>query len=289
MKRLMVMALAGLVCMLSELVWMPYLSNYWILNVSLFAILFGYGYFSSKQPGMPFWMLFVLLNVSNLVSVNPQQPVPSASIIDLYVGMMTGFTIGIVLSRCLWPVLPQKELLRKAQAFFDGCASLIEPAGAAETTASILKTEMLPLQMAQANNALAVNAILRQERERWTDFLLVLMRLSRQLQRFQSLDSRATRDSLTEKLIAYLQRLKDTFSQAPPGINPHFFEKEIALFKDELQRVAQDIGILKKAVSEPLRRLLDINERLLTAELCQRCGRLVASLRPDQYNGDYFL
>jgi hypothetical protein len=143
--------------------------------------------------------------------------------------------------------------------------------------------------MAQANNTLAVNATLRQERERWSDFLLVLMRLGRQLQRFQSLDSKATHHSLTEKLITYLRRLRDLFKQAPSNIDPHCFEKEIALFKDELQRVAPDIANFEKVLSHPLRRLLDINECLVTAELLQRCGELATGLHPDEYNGDYFL
>jgi hypothetical protein len=148
---------------------------------------------------------------------------------------------------------------------------------------------MLPIQMAQATNALGVNTILRQERESWADLLPVLMRVSNQLGRFQSLDAKAMRDSLAEKLIAYLQGLRDFFNQVTRTIDPHFFKDEIALLKDELQRAVQATVQTERPDRRPLRWLLDVNECLVTAELLQRCGELVAGLHPDEYNGDYFL
>jgi hypothetical protein len=50
------------------------------------------------------------LTISAFVALNPQEPVPSQTIIDSFLGMMFGMLIATVVSRLLWPILPQQVL-----------------------------------------------------------------------------------------------------------------------------------------------------------------------------------
>ncbi|MEY2603429.1 MAG: hypothetical protein QOH31_1203 [Verrucomicrobiota bacterium] len=284
---LIFLGFVGLVSTIAELILMPYLSNYWILNVSLFAILFGYGYFCSKHPGVPFWILFILLSVSNLVSVDPQQPVSFSSIADAYLGLMTGLTLGVVISRCLWPALPQNELLKKARDFFQECVSLISDSSETKKAAARLSIETLPGQMAQAADAVDVSPVLRRERDRWVELLALLMRVCSHLRRLTSLDSKSM--TLIGRLTSYLSNLRDFFENRSRNIEPHFLAEEIASLKDELRKAAQATAELNRPDGRPLKRLIDVNRCLVMAELLQQCGEIIAGLKLDEYRGDYCL
>jgi uncharacterized membrane protein YccC len=96
-RNLLMTALIGFLIMLLTLVLAPFMSNYWFMNLILFCILFGYGYFASKTPGMTFWILGTLLLVSVLVALNAQNPVPFAS--DIYPGQDGRFTRNEALPR----------------------------------------------------------------------------------------------------------------------------------------------------------------------------------------------
>ncbi len=86
----------------------PFLASYAIMNLALFLLLFTAGFLTARIAGITFWMEFTFLTISQFVALNPQNPVPSQTIIDAFVGMMFGMWIATALSRLLWPVLPQK-------------------------------------------------------------------------------------------------------------------------------------------------------------------------------------
>jgi hypothetical protein len=66
----------------------PFLASYAIMSLALFLLLFTAGFLTARIAGMTFWMEFTFLTISQLVALNPQDPVPSQTIIDAFVGMM---------------------------------------------------------------------------------------------------------------------------------------------------------------------------------------------------------
>jgi len=86
----------------------PAISNYWVMNLVVFAVLFPAGFATGRKVSFPFWIGAVLLLVSGIIGLNAQIPVNSQLIIESYLGVMTGLTIGVVVSRLCWPRLPQK-------------------------------------------------------------------------------------------------------------------------------------------------------------------------------------
>jgi hypothetical protein len=80
------------------------------MNFGLFFVLFAFGFFTARIPGINFWMQIGHLTISAFVGLNPQEPVASQTIIDTSLGLMFGTWIGTVVGRLLWPVLPQRIL-----------------------------------------------------------------------------------------------------------------------------------------------------------------------------------
>ncbi len=88
----------------------PVLANYTVMNLALFGILFALGFFTARLPGLTFWTQVAILGVSVFVGLNPQQPVPSLTIIETFLGLTTGMVIAALVGRLIWPVLPQNLL-----------------------------------------------------------------------------------------------------------------------------------------------------------------------------------
>lgn len=61
------------------------------------------------------------------VGLKPQEPVPTDTIIDNFVGFVTGMATATVLGRLIWPVLPQTIMRDNLLALFRHISAL--PAG----------------------------------------------------------------------------------------------------------------------------------------------------------------
>src|ERR1700757_2596260 len=88
----------------------PFLANYAVMNLTLFLILFLYGFLTARIPGVNFWMQVALITMSAFVGLNPQEPVPSQTIIDTFLGLIIGMGVATVIGRLIWPALPQRIL-----------------------------------------------------------------------------------------------------------------------------------------------------------------------------------
>ncbi len=102
------LALVG--CVLLLILTTPFLASYAVMNLVLFLILFIFGFLTARSPGINSWMLVGFLTISVFVGLNPQVPVASQTIIDDFLGLVIGIGIGTVVSRLIWPVLPQRVL-----------------------------------------------------------------------------------------------------------------------------------------------------------------------------------
>jgi hypothetical protein len=112
-------------CAILLLLITPFLANYLVMNVTLFLILFGLGFLTARMAGINFWVLLAYLIISVFVGLNPQQPVESQTIIDSFIGLMAGIFLGAVVSRLIWPVLPQRLLRDNVLDVFAGIKALL--------------------------------------------------------------------------------------------------------------------------------------------------------------------
>jgi hypothetical protein len=102
----LILALCAILLILTT----PFLASYAIMNLVLFLVLFVVGFLRGGNSGVTFWWLFAWLTIETFVGLNPQEPVRSQTIIDNFVGLGFGMWIAAIVSRVLWPILPQKVL-----------------------------------------------------------------------------------------------------------------------------------------------------------------------------------
>jgi uncharacterized membrane protein YccC len=290
-------ALCGFSIVLVALLLTPFMSNYWFMNLILFCILFAYGYFASKTPGMAFWMLGMLLLVSVLVALNAQKPVPFASIMDSYLGVMIGLTIGVTIARVLWPTLPQNELREAAARFCDVATSVLDEKSEVSMSRINSTLSTLPLDIARTTAALGVNRLLRQEQAKWNRLVPILISLSVQLPRLTSIRAKVV-DS--QELRLYLDAFHQDFRSWMEALGRYFRrpdgKKTLPSVRGLIDRLQEKMECLKvPALLRPSSNgpspetLMDVNEYLVAAELMQQCGDIASSLRLVEYWGDYFL
>ena len=88
----------------------PFLANYIVMNLTLFVVLFAFGFVTARIAGINFWMQLGYLTISALVGLNPQEPVASQAIINTFLYLALGIWIATAVGRLVWPVLPQYVL-----------------------------------------------------------------------------------------------------------------------------------------------------------------------------------
>jgi uncharacterized membrane protein YccC len=291
------MVLYGFLTVLVLFLLTPLMSNYWFMNLILFCILFAHGYFASKMPGLAFWMLGTLFLISILVALNAQKPVPFAAIMDSYLGVMIGLTIGVTVARVLWPRLPQSELREEAALFSDAARSAAEANSELSMSRINSTLSTLPLDIARTTAALGLNQLLRQEQVKWNRLVPILISLSAQLPRLVSIRAKAA-DSPEVRL--YLDCFREDFRPWMEALGRFFRRPDnkntLPSLRGLIDRLKQRMEGLKvselvpSSSNEHSRKILmEVNEYLVAAELMQECGDITLSLRLVEYSGDYFL
>lgn len=119
-------ASGGILYVLAMLVLTPALSDYLILNLLLFVVLFLFGYLSQAVPGVTFGMQIVLLGAVGTIGLNAQQPVTFQSIMGVYLGIVTGLILSALVQRLIWPVLPQWEIRDRILELLRLCKMILE-------------------------------------------------------------------------------------------------------------------------------------------------------------------
>jgi uncharacterized membrane protein YccC len=278
----------------------PAMSNYWVMNLVVFAVLFPTGFAAGRKVSFPFWIASVLLLVSAMVGLNAQVAVDTQLIIDSYLGVMTGLTIGVVISRLGWPRLPQKLLHKKLVGYFAACERILGEAsseGIEELSSRISLTPMEALAYAQA---MGVDRRLRVEQTKVMALLPVLISLSVDLNSLvsfktnkpiQAVDAVLDRifDALDQSIRRRLRMIREFLEMGHPlsGIDS---------FNETVQRLTQSVRQMIRAdrsQSTTSQRMGDVltqvSRYLEIAEAFTECTALISTLNREEFINDSVL
>jgi uncharacterized membrane protein YccC len=277
----------------------PAMSNYWVMNLVVFSVLFPTG-FASPKVGLPFWIGSVILLVSGIAGLNAQVAVDAKLIVDTYLGVMTGLTIGAVISRLVWPRLPQKLLHKKLVAYFAACEKILgeAPSGRIEELSS--RITLAPMEALSYAQVMGVDHRLRAEQTKVMALLPVLISLSVDLNSLVSLK----RNEPIQVVDVVLQPIFDAMDQS--------FRRLLRMFREFLemgrplggfpslnetgQRLTVSVGQLLGAdrlQQVPAERmgeaLTRVSRYLATAEVFMECTQLISTLHREEFTSDSVL
>lgn len=287
--------LAGCAALLVSLT--PLLASYTAMNIALFLVLFATGFFTSRITGITFWGEFTFLATSAFVALNPQIPVSSQTVIDSFVGTIFGLWIATLVSRLIWPLLPQRILRDTLIVLLAKIRALLAAGPGSEKIMAELTD--LPVEALAMVRQIQLAGCSQEEKAR-------LSAVVRSLQRFisrlgQIVSRRGLMPEIAQEILKpRLLSLETEFVQVIDGFATCFREGNCrrefptvqgALMEldDSVQQI-RDRDLLGHLPPEASLRFLGIVDRYhAAAEALEECGRLVGGLRVERYWGDYML
>jgi len=290
-------SLALIGCVIVLLLTTTFLSNYVVMNLALFVMLFVLGFFMAAASGITFWIQLSLLTISTFVGLDPQHPVPSTTVIDTFLGMIVGLAIATVIGRLLWPTLPQTLLRDDLITLFKDTKALIRRDPDRErirTRLAILSVEAL-----QAIRQIRSPRYSQDERNRVTALVHTLQALSARLSHL--LSHRHLLPEVTEEFLGpQFERIEFEFGQMLDAFLETFrtgdFRRELPGLRGALTEIDQtveqirDRRILDEHSLETPLRMLDLVGRYHgVADALEDCASLIRNLRMPEYWGDYAL
>jgi len=233
------------------------------------------------------------LTISQLVALNPQDPVPSQTIIDAFVGMMLGMWIAAVLSRLLWPVLPQRLLRDNLLALFAQIKALLS----GEPHREKIQTQLaiLPLEALQASRQIRIAGCTEQEKARLGALIRALQTLATRttvLVSRKHILPKAAQAILRprfERLELEFKQMLDAFTKCLrqgdcrrelPSLRPPPSEMEGAFESIHQREIFKD-----QQLEAPVRVLELMDHYLATGEALEECRRLIGTLKIHRYWG----
>jgi hypothetical protein len=278
----------------------PFLVDYAAMDVALFLILFTLGFLTARIPGINFSIQLAYLTISVFVGLNPQEPVAAQTIIDTFLGLAFGMFIGTVLSRLLWPVLPQTVLRDNLLAVLAQIKALLNGDPHREKIQTQLA--ILPLEARQAARQIRMPGCSEEERAKLVALVRALQTLITRISHLLSLRDRLP--EITEQILQILkpqsERLEIEFKQMVDALAECFRQGDCRLqlptvrgalseMDDAIQQIRDRKMLADLPLEAPLR-VLDLVERYhATGEALEECGRLVRTLEIQRYWGDYAL
>jgi uncharacterized membrane protein YccC len=285
------------VCAALLILMAPFLVSYAAMNLALFLLLFTAGFLTARIAGMTFWMEFAFLTISQSVALNPQNPVPSQTIIDAFVGMMCGMWIAAVLSRLLWPVLPQRLLRDNLLELFAQIKALLN--GDPHREKIQLQVAILSLEALQSTRQIRIAGCSEEERAKLAALVRALQTLITPISRL--LSRRERLPEMTEQILKLQsQPLENKFNQMLDAFAECFRQGNCRLqlptvrgaltaMDDGIQQM-RDRNVLAGLPFDARLRVLDLVEHYhATADALEECGRLLCTLKIERYWGDYGL
>jgi uncharacterized membrane protein YccC len=285
------------VCAVLLILTAPFLASYAIMNLALFLLLFTAGFLTARIAGITFWMEFTFLTIGQLVALNPQNPISSQTIIDAFVGMMFGMWIATVLSRLLWPVLPQRLLRDNLLALFAQIKALLS--GDPHREEIQLQLAILSLEALKAARQIRIAGCSEEERARLVALIRALQTLITPISRLLSRRERLPGITVqilkpqSERLEIEFNQMLDAFAECFRQGNPRLqlpsLRGALTAMDDAIQQM-RDRNMLTGLPFDALLRVLDLVEHYhATADTLEECGRLLCTLEIQRYWGDYGL
>jgi hypothetical protein len=275
----------------------PALSYYSVMNAALFGILFVFGFLTARMPGLTFGTQVVVLGISVFVGLNPEQPVPSLTIIESFLGLTLGMVIAAVVGRVFWPVLPQILFKDDMLKFFVQLKALLNR----EPHQEKIRTQLaiLPVEALQATHQIRMAGFSSEERTR-------IVRLIRGLQSLvmQSTALISDKPQLPEAINAALrpevEPLEKEFGKMLDSFALSFQEgdcrRQFPTLRDALTRFDQglekirDSRLLAGEKLDVLAHTLELANRYQAiAEALEECSSALQTLELARYLGDYAL
>jgi uncharacterized membrane protein YccC len=278
---------------------MPFLSNYWAMNVFLFVVSYAFGYATARTQGVSFRMQVTILAINSVVALNPQNPVAFSTLIDAYLGLMTGLVIASVVARLLWPVLPQGLLRRNLIIYFTDLRKLL--GGAKEEEFILGRCVLLPMEALRAVEKMALPCSPHGERERLGNFIRVAQPLGMQIPLLREVRSRPLPAAVEATLHEPFAALENTFDQFLAKLSESFrrrtttgvgfpdLDAPIDAVESALTHV-RDEGILTGEDVEAVAHLLELVDRYhAMTERLLLCRDRLRELSLHRYLGDVAL
>jgi len=289
-------SLALIGCVIVLLLITPFLSNYFVMNLALFVMLFVLGFFMAAG-GITFWIQLALLAISTFVGLDPQHPVPSTTIIDTFLGMIAGLAIATVIGRLLWPTLPQTLLRDDLTTLFKENKALIRR----DPDQERIKTQLviLSVEALQAIRQIRSPRFSQEERNRVTALVHTLQALSGRFSHL--LSHRHLLPEITEEFLGPpFARIEFEFSQMLDAFLETFrtgdFHRELPGLRGALAEIDQTVEQIRdrrildeQSLEAPLRMLDLVGRYHGVADALEDCASLIRNLRMPEYWGDYAL
>jgi uncharacterized membrane protein YccC len=278
---------------------MPLLSNYWAMNAFLFVVSYAFGYATARTQGVGFRMQVAILAINSVVALNPQNPVAFSTLMDAYLGLMTGMVIASVVARLLWPVLPQGLLRGNLILYFTDLRNLL--GGPKDQEFILSRTVLLPMEALRAVERMVLPCSPHGERERLGNFIRVAQPLGIQITLLQDVRSRPLPAAAKAKLQEPFTALENTFDQFLAKLSESFrrrtgtgvefpdLDAPMNAVESALTRV-RDEGILKGEDVETVAQLLELVDRYHAfTERLLLCRDRLRELNLHRYLGDVAL
>jgi uncharacterized membrane protein YccC len=243
-------------------------------------------------------MIIMILVISVLVGLNPQEAVAFGALRDSFIGLIIGVVIGGVVGRVLWPALPQKLLRGNLIRYFENLRGLLEGSGDYEYV--LTDTVLLPLEALQAGRAMILPRCAADERDNLANFIRMSHPLGMEItalrvgksQRLAAPVENLLREpmaALETKFDEFLGKLALCFRRSSVEVDFPDLGAEIGALESALTKV-RDEGIVASEDIDSLAHLLELADRYHSiAERLAACREQIGRLSLHRYLGDVAL
>ena len=271
----------------------PFLADYLVMNLALFLILFVFGFMTARSAGVNFWMQIGMLIIYTFVGLDPQQAVPTPTIIDTLVGFITGMGIATVVGRLIWPVLPQMVMRDNLIALFADIKGLLNGDRHQEKIQTQLA--VLPVEALHASRQIRIAGCTEQEKARLGALVRALQTL---VTRTMVLVSR--RHILPEITQAILrprcERVEGEFKQTLDAFAECLRQGDCRRDLPSLYRTLSEMEGAPESICQseilddlqpeaPVRVVELVDHYRATGEALEECRRLIGTLKIHRYWG----
>ncbi|WOO39762.1 FUSC family protein [Rubellicoccus peritrichatus] len=103
----------------------PYVSSYLAFSIPLFLCFFPFAYVNFGKPAYAYAGFQAFLAFTLMTAVTNEQSVSLAAGVDRFMGILLGVIIAAVIQRLIWPVIPEHELRKDFEHFFDRAGAFL--------------------------------------------------------------------------------------------------------------------------------------------------------------------